>query len=81
MDHIYQDMETLTGMEGLFTHMLPNVMKAMEPWLKEKVKEPRFWNDEHDTEHAGDYEIEPMSKDEKTLVMQRYSKLPHPFSR
>ena len=80
MGHIYQDMETLTGMEGIFTHMIPNISRAMEPWLKEQVKDERFWDDEHDTTHVGNYDIEPMTKDEQTLVMKRYGELPHPFA-
>ncbi len=80
MSHIYQDMEFLSGMKGLMTHMLPNVMRAMTPWLKNKVKDGRFWDGEFDKSHKGDYKLEPMNELEKKLLVERYSKLPHPFS-
>jgi hypothetical protein len=57
MGHIYEDMEALTDMEGVMTHMIPNVMRAMEPWLKEKITDDRFWDGKHDPEHIGEYEI------------------------
>lgn len=79
MDHIYQDMEFLTGMEGIMTHMLPNILTTMLPWLKSKVTDCRYWDDQFDTSHTGTYEITPMNADDKKEVMQRYSDLPHPF--
>jgi len=80
MDHIYQDMELLTGMEGLMTHMLPNALLAMTPWLKEKVKDNRYWDDEYDTSHTGEYDITPMNNEEQKEVGKRYMALPHPFA-
>ena len=41
MEHIYEDLGTITGEEGLMTHMLPRAMRAVEPWLREHVTEPR----------------------------------------
>jgi hypothetical protein len=78
--HIYQDMEYLTGMTGLMTHMLPNVMRALEPWLKLKVTEARFWDGKLDLSHQGDFDIRPMSEQEQKEVGDRYIKLPHPSS-
>lgn len=80
MDHIYKDMEYLTGMEGVMTHMLPNVNTAMLPWLKEKIQDGRFWDEEYDTTHVGDFAIEPMDEANKKLVGERYMELPHPFA-
>jgi len=66
MDHIYEDLGWFTGESGLMTHMLPRAMKAVEPWLKEKVTDKRFWDGEFDTTHTGDFELpEPTGEDRK----------------
>lgn len=53
--HIYEDLGIITGETGLMTHMLPRAMRACEPWLREHVTDPRFWDGEYDpTEDAAD---------------------------
>lgn len=79
MDDIYQDIEYLTGSEGIFTHMLPNAARALEPWLQEKGLDPRFWDEQYDTTHTGEYAITPMDADEKKAFFERFMALPHPF--
>lgn len=81
MSHIYQDLEFITGMKGLMTHMLPNVRRAVEPWLKEQITDSRFWDGEYDTAHAGEEFLRPMSPAEKELMLNRYIALPHPFEK
>ena len=76
VSYIYQDLEYLSGMGSLFTHMLPNVARAMEPWLKEKVTDPRYWDGEYDTTHTGEYDIAPMNAEEKEAMLERYATLP-----
>jgi hypothetical protein len=78
---IYQDIEYITGMDGLMTHMLPNVMRATTPWLKNKVVGEEFWNDEYDTSHVGEYHLPPMDACERDEMMERYKALPHPFEK
>lgn len=80
MYHVYQDIEYLTGIDGVMTHMIPNMMMAMDPWLKEKVVDSKFWDGEYNLDHCGEFEIEPMNDQEQKLVLQRYSELPHPFA-
>lgn len=80
MDHIYLDIELLTGMKGVMTHMLPNIMRAMMPWLREQVTDSRYWDEEYDTTHGGNYQIQPMSEIEQKAMLKRYSELPHPFA-
>ncbi|MES0444933.1 MAG: hypothetical protein ABUJ92_00170 [Desulfobacterales bacterium] len=80
MDCIYQDLEYITGMDGLMTHMLPNVMRAVEPWLREKVAEPEYWDGEYCPSKAGSYPIEPMSEVEQKAMLTRYSTFSHPFA-
>lgn len=81
MGHVYQDIELITGMKGLMTHMLPNVLRAIKPWLREKVTDPRYWNDEFDQDHSGEEFIHPMSDVERSEMLLRYKALPHPFEK
>lgn len=81
MEHIYKDLEFITGMEGIMTHMLPNVMKAVLPWLKEIVTDDEYWDDKFNQELEGEFNINPMSKDDRDSMLDRYMKLPSPFEK
>ena len=79
MEHIYEDLENITGEKGLFTHMLPNICKACLPWLREHVTEPRFWEDKYDTTHIGEFELPPhqLLKIAKLYLLVTYQCLVH----
>ena len=79
MSDIYEDLEYITGMPGIMTHMLPRVMMAVEPWLREKIKEEKFWNGEYDAGHTGEYELPPMNKKESAETLKRFASMPSPF--
>jgi len=76
---VYEDLETIIGESGLMTHMLPNVMRAVEPWLREKVLDQRFWDDEHDPGHLGLTILPDPTDLERQEMFARYSKLPSPL--
>ena len=80
MEDIYKDVEFLTGAEGVFTHQLPNAFRAMQPWLRERVTNARFWDEKYDTTHTGETAIEPMTEYEQAEFWKRYGELPHPFA-
>jgi hypothetical protein len=65
---IYQDIEYLTGEKGVMTHMLPNAMRALEPWLREKLSDRRLWDGEYDPSHIGEIDIEPKTACHKAVV-------------
>ena len=46
-NHIYDDLGALTGEKGLMTRMIPRALKAVRPWLREKVLDARFWDGEY----------------------------------
>jgi len=79
MDHVYEDIEILTGEKGVMTHLVPNAHEALQPWLKEKLQEGRFWNNIYDTKHKGITEIEPMNENEKEEFFVRFRKLKNPL--
>jgi hypothetical protein len=80
MTDIYEDVEFITGENGVMTHMLPNAFTALQPWLKEKVTDQRFWDGLHDPTHGGELELAPMDEAEKKTFWQRFGELPHPFA-
>ena len=79
IDHVYEDLGFLTGEKELMTHMLPRVMRAVEPWLREQIKEERFWNGKWDTEHVGEVELPEPTKEDKEAFLNRFAAMPHPF--
>ena len=80
MGDIYQDIEWLTGSEGIMTHQLPNAVDALRPYL-EKYLDGRFFDDQFDTSHIGEVEIPQMDAAEKKEFWERYGALPSPFSK
>lgn len=81
MSDIEEDLLFLTGTEGgILAHQLPNVMRAIEPWLRQQVTEPRYWNDKYDTDHVGEYDLRPMDDAERAAMFERYKALPSPFA-
>ena len=76
---IYEDLGEITGQKGLMTHMLPRAMRAVEPWLREHVTDSRFWNDEYDNTHIGEYSLpEPTAADREAMT-DRYMTQPNPL--
>lgn len=65
IDHVYQDIEYITGEKGIMTHNIPNALKAIKPYLKSKVEDPLFWDNKYSPNHIGEIQIEPMGKDEQ----------------
>lgn len=76
MAHIYQDIEHLTGMQGLKT---PNANRALQPYLLSVAPDPRLWDGEYDLTHTGDIAIEPMGEVERKAFMERYEALDNPL--
>jgi len=78
--HVYEDLGFLTGEPGLMTNMLPRAMKAVEPWLRENIKDERFWNGEWDTAHIGEIELPEPSKEDKRVFVERFEAMPNPLA-
>lgn len=74
--HVYEDIEQITGESGVLTHQLPSACRALEPWLRERVTDPRFWNGAWDREHVGEVDLPAMDEAERAAFWQRYNALP-----
>ena len=77
--HVYEDLEAITGEQGLMTHMLPRACRAVEPWLREHVTEPRFWNGEYDTTHTGEFALPDPTAEDRAAMFERYEAQPNPL--
>jgi len=86
MSDIYEDIAFLLGEEGIAfllgeegirTRHIPSAFRALEPWLRSVVSEPRFWDRKYDPKHQGSYVIEPMSTEERAAFFGRFRALPH----
>jgi len=76
MEDIYTDIEYLTGEKGVMTHQLPNACRALEPYLREKVTDTRFWDGEYDTAHTGEIDVPPMNEAACAEMWKRYGAMP-----
>jgi hypothetical protein len=80
IEHVYSDLELITGLSGLVTHMLPRASKAVEPWLRVHVTDPRFWDNRHDPSHTGELRLPEPTETDRKLMMQLYFDQLNPFS-
>lgn len=76
MGHIYEDIALITGEGGVMTHQLPNANRALQPYLREKVTDARFWDGEYDPTHTGEIDVPPMDEEAKKAMWERYGALP-----
>ena len=61
---VYSLIDFITQSPGVMTHMIPRAMRAIDPWLRSKVTDERFWDDEYDTTHIGEFDLPHMTQDE-----------------
>lgn len=79
--HVYEDIETISGVPGLMTHQIPNAMTALKPWLLDNVMDPRFWDDSFDITHVGDIGLPEMTEEERDAIIARFTHCPSPLFR
>ena len=79
VSHLYEDLGSITGASGLMTHMLPRAMKAITPWLKKHVTDPRFWDDEYDTEHTGEIDLPEPTTEDRAAMLELFKQMPNPL--
>lgn len=80
MGHVYEDLEIITGQSGLMTHMLPRVLRAVQPWLREHVADARFWDGRYDVTHVGEYDLPESTEEDRAAMLERCRALPNPLA-
>jgi len=78
--HVYEDLGIITGELGLMTHMLPRALRAAEPWLREHVTDPRFWDGQHDPAHTGEIDLPVSSAEDRRQMFERFAAQPNPLA-
>ena len=76
---VYKDLELITGEKGIMTHMIPRVCDAIRPWLEEKVRNGRFWNDKFDPTHIGEFDLPTPTEEERKAFWKSYQAMPNPL--
>lgn len=79
MDHIYQDVDYLTGTPGVMTHQLSRAARALLPYLQRQLQDRRFFEDTYDVTHVGEVEISPMGPEDLVEFWRLYSEQPDPL--
>ena len=72
IQHIYEDLETITGKSGLVAYLLPNLIVAVAPWLREHIKDQRVWDRKHDLTHTGEIELPEPTAEDRAAMFDRY---------
>lgn len=72
MAHIYEDIEAITGEEGIMTHHLPAACEALRPYLRRFVEDERFWDGEYDTDHEGVVSIPVMDAESRSQFFDEF---------
>lgn len=68
-------LQYLTGFRDLNEGQLDGIRKLLLPILKKKIKDPRFWNNELDLDHGGDYKIDPLNEEVRKFFRKKYRML------
>ena len=79
MKHIYEDLGVIIGDSNLMVHMLPRAMRAVEPWLRKKVKDERFWDNKFDQTHEGEFDLPESTGKDRAEIYKRYKAQPNPL--
>lgn len=78
--HVYEDLELITGQQGVMTHMLPRLCRAIEPWLRQVVTDDRFWDGKYDPTHVGEYDLPEPVQAEREQMAKNYVAQPDPLA-
>lgn len=76
IEHVYADIEQITGCSGVMTHQLPNACRALGPYLREELQDTRLWDRMYDPNHIGEIEVPTMNEAEQKAMWDRYEAMP-----
>ena len=75
----YEDLEKIIGGNSIMTHRISRARRAVDPWLKENVKDSRFWDGKFDTDHVGEIELPTPTDEERMAMFERFKAMPNPL--
>ncbi len=68
IDDVYEDIKLLTGV-CIMTHQIPEMLELLQPYLKDRLSDVRFFDEKLDLYHIGHTNIEPMSDREESFYL------------
>ena len=70
--HVYQDLSIISGVKTpIYTHQIPQFIRAVWPWLREKITDDEFFDGKHNP-HAKGWLMLPLpTKEEQEEIVQR----------
>ena len=78
--HVYEDLGEIIGEPNLMTHMLPRAMRSVEPWLRERLTDDRFWDGQWDQSHVGSTALAAPTEAERKAMRKRYLEQDDPLA-
>ena len=64
----------------MMTHMIPRALQAVEPWLREHISDPRFWDGKYDPKHTGEVALPDPTPEDRAAMVERYRAQPNPLA-
>lgn len=81
IDDVKEDLGRIFDRPGsVMTHMIPNLLTAVSPWLQSIGLPERFFDGTADASHVGDITIPEPTDDDRAAMWERYRALPSPFA-
>ena len=71
--HVYQDLSVISGLNTIYTHQIPNLTRAVLPWLREKIQDDKFFNGKHNPSEKGVFWLPKPTKDEQKEIIRRFT--------
>ena len=73
MHHCYEDLSVISGLNTIYTHQIPNLTRAVLPWLREKIQDDKFFNGKYNPSEKGVFLLPKPTKDEQKEIIRRFT--------
>lgn len=73
MHHCYGDLSVISGLNTIYTHQIPNLTRAVLPWLREKIKDDKFFDGKHNPSEKGVFWLPKPTEDEQKEIVRRFT--------
>ena len=73
--HCYEDLSVISGLNTIYTHQIPNLTRAVLPWLREKIQDDKFFNGKYNPSEKGVFWLPKPTEDEQKEIVRRFTEL------
>lgn len=75
MHHCYEDLSVISGLNTIYTHQIPNLTRAVLPWLREKIQDDKFFDGKHNPSEKGFFRLPKPTEYEQKEIIRRFTEL------